>query len=62
MPTRAAVRDERNPAGYTLAGFFRVRAGMYTVQSGPGPPLPIHCPTPAPDPPGMGGAGGGRDY
>jgi hypothetical protein len=59
MPTRAAVRDERNPAGYTLAGFFRVRAGMYTVQSGPGPPPAHPLSHPRPRPPGHGGGRGG---
>ena len=59
MPTRAAVRGERDPAGHALAGFFRVRAGMYTVQSGPTRPTPPHpchpLPHPHPRPPGHGG-------
>ena len=58
MPTRAVVRGERDPAGHALAGFFRVRVGMYTVQSGPDwPTVPIHCtPPPPPTPRPWGGA------
>ena len=56
MPTRAAVRGERDPAGHALAGFFRVRVSMYTVQSRPGPlPLPSVARPPAPTPRAWGG-------